>query len=105
MRLGLWDSIREMREKTEEAEKHLPEEIRLQMDPEHDGYLRRILREGEYSKIEDELKKAEGLKEQKEKLQKENKELREQVQELLTSRSYKIGKALMKIPRILKHHS
>lgn len=105
MRLGLWDSIREMREKAIEAEKQLPEEIRQQMDPEHDGYLRRILREGEYSKIEDELKKAEGLKEQKEKLQKENKELREQVQELLNSHSYKIGRTITQIPGLLKRRS
>ena len=101
MRLGLWDGVRAMREKAEETERLLPEGIRQRMDLEHDAFTRRILRAEEYANIEKELKQADALREKKEKLQKENEALRAQVRELSTCRSYRIGRAITRVPGLI----
>ena len=102
IRLGMWDSIRSMREKAEETERQLPEEIRREVDLEHDAFTQRMFREEEYATVEGELKKAAALQKQQQKLQDENAALRAQVKELTESRSYRIGRAVTRLPGLLR---
>lgn len=102
IRLGLWDSIRTAREKADEIEKQLPEKTRQEIDLEHDVFTQRILRAEEYVNIEKELKRSGTLLKNTEKLQKENEALRAQVQDLSTSRSYRIGRAITRVPGLFR---
>lgn len=102
MRLGLWDGIRETRERAISLEQAFPEELRQAIDLEHDGFTQRMFRPEEYAKIEKELKKAVSTEEKLERLKKENETLRSQVRELSESRSYRIGRAVTRVPGLLR---
>ena len=94
IRLGLWDSIRTMREKANEIEQSLPIEVRREINFENDHFTQRLFREEEYWKIEKELGKADSLVKQRDQLKKENEILSNQNHELLYSHSYRIGRLI-----------
>ena len=102
IRLGLWDGIRAMGEKAAELERLLPEETRQAVGLEHDSFTQRILRPGEYVKIENELKKAESLRKQVQKLKKENETLNARLRDLSSNRSAHTGRADGSIPGLLR---